>query len=66
MNIFDNKERNVIVCPYCGRTDRWDNPFDFCDEDQEKLDIVCVYCKKEFEAVKNLTITFSTFEKEVK
>lgn len=49
--------QDEVTCPYCGWTDRDSWEFN-CDE--EYVEYTCGRCERDFEAIRNIEITYSS------
>ena len=59
--VVDTKDRGVVICPYCGYKyhDKSRELFDDI-KDFDDAEIVCNQCKKEFMALKNTRVTYTS------
>ena len=63
MNELDYKYTDEIVCPYCGY--KFSDSHEYFGSSDECADnIYCDECDKEFDAVRNISVSFSTYKKE--
>ena len=62
MKEIDHRYTDEIVCPYCGY--KFTDCYEYFGGDECADNIYCDDCENEFDAVRNILISYTTFKKE--
>lgn len=58
---IDHSYTDEIVCPHCGY--KFIDSFEYFGNSECADNIYCDECEKEFDAVRNISVSFSTYKK---